>query len=70
MAKNTTLKNQLVSTFNGFGASSDQFNETAEDDQQVREFLNQIKNIRIRPSLSGIHKILEYARTQTSTPHS
>ncbi len=70
MAKNTTLKNQLVSTFNGFGASSDQFNETSEEDQQVREFLNQIKNIRIRPSLSGIHKILEYAHTQTSTPHS
>lgn len=70
MAKNTTLKNQLVSTFNGFGASPEQFNETAEEDQQVREFMNKIKNIRIRPSLSGVHKILEYAHMQTSSPRS
>jgi hypothetical protein len=70
MAKNITLKNQLVSTVIGFGASPDPFNETAEEDQQVREFLNKIKNLRIRPSLSGIRKIREYARGQHSTPHS
>jgi len=60
MAKTFTQKNQPVSFFN--------YPEATElepsTDMQMQQVLDKIKNLRIRPSLSSVRRILDYAKLQ------
>lgn len=60
MAKTTTQKNQPVSFFNYPEANELELST----DMQMQQVLNQIKNLRIRPSLSSVRRIMDYAKLQ------
>ncbi len=64
MVKNIT-QNELV-TFN-FGESDKDghYGGSLCNTQQMQEIVDHIKNLRIRPSLSSVHKILQYAKMPT-----
>lgn len=60
MAKTFTQKNQPVSSFNYPEANELEFST----DMQMQKVLDQIKNLRIRPSLSSVRRIMDYAKLQ------
>lgn len=60
MAKTTTQKNQPVSFFN-YSKANELESST---DMQMQEVLEQIKTLRIRPSLSSVRRIMDYAKLQ------
>jgi len=61
MAKTFTQKNQPVSFFN-YPEANELESST---DMQMQHVLDQIKNLRIRPSLSSVRRIMDYAKLQT-----
>ena len=64
MVKNFT-QNELV-TFN-FGESDEDslWGGSKCDERQMLEILDQIKNLRVRPSLSSVRNIMQYAQMST-----
>ncbi|MBK7605878.1 MAG: hypothetical protein IPI18_01035 [Saprospiraceae bacterium] len=58
MAKTFTQK-ELVS--NNLGGIDHEPGDTAEEDQQIHELIDRFKNLRIRPSLKRVYKVLEYS---------
>ncbi len=60
MAKTFTQRNQPVSFFN-YPEANELESST---DMQMQHVLDQIKNLRIRPSLSSVRRIMDYAKLQ------
>lgn len=58
MAKTFTQKEPIFSNF----TESDDYSSSLDDDQQVAEMIDQLKNLRIRPALSSTQFIMQYAR--------
>jgi hypothetical protein len=58
MAKTFTQKEPIFSSI----TESDDYSSGSDDDQQVAEMIDQLKNLRFRPSLSSTQLIMQYAR--------